>query len=351
MQIRFSWVLLSALAIPAAAQTSAAPSKRHEFSKIDPAWEAKTKFLRPQSLYYKSLSPQEHSQSEMISFEALPLQLGDDAFIVVNGTVKRNAKTDWKTVSYSEKLPAKAEGTLRKKLCYSPNGRLVAESDVSATDTFSRRFATDGSVVAYEHTVGTKSDAGWSISPDRKTVSHFEGGEGDWIEWSDKAGDFTHFWYHEGTAYLVENFQNGKRLSANLGSPQDGYLRTSLKGEELNLFSLHEVWSKTPNTPVQAQVMDFYGDGKGHILPFHVTDDEVKKHIRSRWPRFFSGSQSALLHEQQQRKAIQQQLEGDYLHRRADFLVSYEKVLRAAGQTWHSVGLDDLSPHHTVEPS
>lgn len=286
-------------------------NSRHIFLPAPRVWTAKTDYLQPQG--------------------------GNAGFIVLQAPAKPDLKTDWRQISYFDDPQEKDANQFRKILRFRPSGQLALEADRTSTQQFDRTFYRDGSIASYEFLSGVKRVAGYSVSPDRKIIMHFAQGKGDLIQWHEAKGAYIHTWYSHGDPYLIKTYEQEQCIRTELNIPQIGELVVTGEEEKLFLFSLHENWIKQPNKPISAQVNYYYINGKdGSLGKYDFPDDEIKKRIREVSPHRVSRPRPPPSPE------LLQQLEADYLSRRAGFLSQYEAVLRDAGQSWQSLGLESV---------
>lgn len=290
-------------------------SSRHVFRPAPRQWAKKVEFLR--------------------------LQPGGGAFIVLQPSDKPNPKTDWRDVRYFHSA-TEDDNKLRKIERFRPDGSLAEKIDRTGDEQFDLRFDRQGQAVFYDHLIGRKRIAGWSVSPDGKTVTHFSRGDGNWIEWDETGSGFTRNWVDGGDFFLIQKTRAGRLLQTTLLLESGAQLQITPTGEELNLWSQHERWGKKTGAPVWAQIDDYRINGKdASIVKDDFPDDEVKRHIRAAQPQMFLRSGPPRKRD----PLLQQQLEADYLQRRAAFISNYEVTLRSAGQSWKSLGLESaMSP-------
>ena len=103
-----------------------------------------------------------------------------------------------------------------KVLQYDPQGHLQDEIDKVGRDVYDEEFYTDGSLRIYTHmhtsdlsyVTGLWVD-GFSMNPLKEMVSHFSGGFGKLISWSED-GNTYHRWYFHGNEYLEKEFTQNK---------------------------------------------------------------------------------------------------------------------------------------------
>ncbi len=340
MKFRF-FLSLTAICIGVGAQASSAATapatadpmtllpanSRHTFAPVPKGGTVRIEYLRSQddSRRFAKRQPAD-KKAKTITFEG--------AFIVVEASDKPDLTTDWKQLSYFDK-PRAESGETNKLLRFRPDGSLALEIDYNSKDQYSREFYPDSSLASYELTIGNKLVAAFSINPNDKSISYFAGGNGDFIKSQDAKDDFTHDWYVNGDLYLSRIYKAGNIVQTRLIIPQSGELSINSEQEDLSLYDQNEFWFKTPNQPVRAQVNDYYINGKdGSLVKSNFVDDEVRKRIREMsGPRYRPFNPSP---------AFLQQLEEDYLSRRAGFLGDYAKILKDAGQTWQGLELKSV---------
>jgi hypothetical protein len=294
-------------------------SSRHVFGAAPRSWTRKVEYLR--------------------------LQSNKVAFIVLDSSTRPNGKTDWRQVSYFDNPREKDPNGFRKIRRFRPDGTLALEIDRTATEQFDRTFAPDGTVISYEHLRGYQRIARYDFNLKTKKVSHFSGGHGDWIERDEGGSEWTHNWVHGGNFYLIKKGESGRIVETRLIVAGKGEVQISATGEKLFLFSLHERWHKPNGQPVSAQIDDYHINGEdASVVKNNFPDDEIKRRIRASQTSLISRFRFRGGPLRKRDPGLQQQLEKDYLQRRARFLTEYEAVLKSASQTWDSFGLKRLSP-------
>jgi len=293
---------------------------RHIFRPAPREWTAKVQYLRPRRYQGKV-----------------------NGLIVLDASQKPDLKTDWRQVRYFDTASEKDPSKFRKLLTLQADGRPDSETDRDGRQQFIRTFRRDGTVGFYEQiqTDRYKAIAAWSVSPDKKWMSAFSGGTGDLIQWDDKGGHI-HIWFFDGDAYLSKKAESKETVEESLVLPKGEALTITKTGEMLSYQ--HEFWFKDFGKPIRAQVGDFHIDGtNGSLVGDSFPEDDIKKHIRASYPRIYI---SYRRRGEKPDAKLMQQLEKDYLTRRAEFMGNYGQVLRKAGQSWESLGLQDIQTPH-----
>lgn len=312
--------LLAALLAPAA--LSAPPvASPHAFYPPHPDWIKKVDYLK------------DNPDGE--GYDVVPLKMP-----------LQSLKRYHREVSFFRSKADQKAGHPCKILQYNPKGYLEEDFEDVGTDQFDRFLNVDGSVCSYTHfrvKDGSKFVDQWldgySVSPVRKTVSRFSNGNGDLIVWDKDEQTYKHTWYYEGEAYLQQKRVHGQVREQSLSLPSYGDFWWRPRQERL--FFEHESWTKEKGKPLSAQVMDSYIDiDTGRMIQESVPDDPIKQRIR----QFFSSTDLSLT--EQERKAMMAQLVKDYATRRAAFMAAYGERLTQAGQSWQSLGLEDIREGH-----
>jgi hypothetical protein len=203
-----------------------------------------------------------------------------------------------KDVSYY----AVGEERPRKSLRYDSSGRLVDEIDNAGDVQYSRTFHPGGKVACYLHWRGGKWLNGFSASPDGKVRRELKDGRGEILQYGRRAGTRMHLWYHQGHPYLEKRYRQGKLVETRLNDVED-YLRVTVSAETLFLGIRQEAWTKEVGGPARLQRLNVLQAVDRRPL---ADDEEL------------------------------------YAKRRAEFLQSYEKRLKAAGRDWKGLGIEAI---------
>jgi hypothetical protein len=203
-----------------------------------------------------------------------------------------------KDVSYY----AVGEERPRKSLRYDAAGRLVDEIDNAGDVQDSRPLYPGGKVACYLHWRAGKWLNGFSVSPDGKVRHELKDGRGEIVQHGRRAGTRMHLWYHQGHPYLEKRYRQGKLVETHLNNVVD-YLRVNVSSETLFRATRQEVWTKEAGGPVYLQRLNEL--------------QAVERRPRADDPKL-------------------------YAQRRAAFLQSYEKRLKAAGRDWKGLGIEAI---------
>lgn len=253
-------------------------------------------------------------------------------------------------VSFFRSQADQKAGEFCKILRYNPKGYLEEDFEDTGTDRFARSLNADGSVCSCTHFRVKYGDKavyqaldGYSVSPVRKTVSRFSNGNGNLIVWDRDEQAYQRTWYYEGAAYLEQKRVHGQVWEQRLSLQSNGDFWWRPRQE--TLFFEDEAWTKEKGKPLSAQVMDSYSDAKtGQMIKENVPDDPIKQRIRQLW--FFGWWSPPARERERMRKELLAQLEKDYATRRAAFMAAYGERLTQAGQSWQSLGLEDIREGH-----
>ena len=280
---------LPAPTLPAEAEAVLPAELRHVFAPINKDWIVQTAYLKPQS-------PD-------------PALSG---YIVVE---VRNAGPDTKgyarEISYFASRRDKDSNNFRKYLVYRPDGTLTSESDRSADgkEQFDRAFYRDGSLASFAHYKDNHNLAGYSVSPDKKRRSYFVNGNGDWIEWQNGSGSYTHTWFYEGSVYLGRIYANDVRVRTDLYlRPGNDALRITGNKEMLSWHG--QFWNR------EAGKVSYQDDHFGEWSHKPPTPQQVQQH--------------------------QAELAARYTALRTEFAQQYAALLTKAGKTPASLGISKL---------
>jgi hypothetical protein len=226
------------------------------------------------------------------------------SYLTSDNIVIKPADRDPKVNDYRKEMRYFEQGKLRKIVTYFPDGAIAREIDKDDKDQFTIDRYPNGDVSHFTHWHDGTLPAGYSVSPDGRTIHVLAHGKGELVSYGTKAGNRIHTWYWGGHQFLEKCYRNDACIEVRLDCGDDT-LCVDRQGEHFIGWGKRDCWDK----PVGGKP---YRSDVG---------------ISSGWP------------DEDEIWAKQ------YATRRSEFIDAFGKLLKDARKSWEVFEIDFI---HTV---